>query len=87
VALSQASKVEDDDLVPICAGGDNSAPGNHWPQPLFEAREKDALEGEACRDICLHGASPTWWQGQFRAEWRRLYATVFHRPPAMDAGK
>jgi hypothetical protein len=29
----EAAKYEDDDLVPVCLGGDNASPLNHWPQP------------------------------------------------------
>lgn len=43
---------EDDDLVPVCLGGDNASPLNHWPQPIAEAHAKDHLEAEACRAVC-----------------------------------
>jgi len=46
------SDYEDDDLIPICLGGDNASPLNHWPQPIAEAREKDGVEAEVCRAVC-----------------------------------
>ena len=36
--------VEDDDRVPLCLGGNNADPRNHWPQAWEQAREKDRLE-------------------------------------------
>lgn len=47
---------EDDDLVPVCLGGDNADPRNHWPQLWAEARRKDALEWAACRAVCRTGS-------------------------------
>jgi hypothetical protein len=29
---SEAGRYEDDDPVPICLGGDNASPLNHWPE-------------------------------------------------------
>jgi hypothetical protein len=40
---------EDDDRVPVCLGGDNADPRNHWAQPLAEAHVKDGFEDWACR--------------------------------------
>jgi hypothetical protein len=67
--------------VPVCLAGSNSDPANHWPQPIAEAREKNDLERYACRDVCQNGASLLWYQNGFRADWRVLYATLFHRQP------
>lgn len=49
---SDARRVEDDDRVPICAGGDNASPLNHWPQSWRQAREKDREEERICRAVC-----------------------------------
>ena len=53
---------EDDDLIPICAGGDNADPRNHWPQrcdgwrgPVCiagPARKKELEEPRTCRAVC-----------------------------------
>jgi hypothetical protein len=53
---------EDDDLIPICAGGDNADPRNHWPQrcdawrgPVCiagPAHQKDWQEARTCRAVC-----------------------------------
>jgi hypothetical protein len=40
-------KYEFDHLIPLCAGGANTA-DNLWPQPITEAHEKDKLEDEIC---------------------------------------
>ena len=72
---------EDDDLIPVCLGGDNADPRNHWPQPLAEAHEKDDLEWYACRDVCESGDSLAWWQSGFRIDWRPLYRKIFRRDP------
>jgi hypothetical protein len=38
--------------VPICLGGDNSSPLNHWPEPWDKAERKDELERRMCRAVC-----------------------------------
>jgi hypothetical protein len=38
--------------VPICLGGDNASPLNHWPEPQEEAERKDELERRVCRAVC-----------------------------------
>jgi hypothetical protein len=53
IAPANARQYEDDDLVPVCLGGNNADPRNHWTQPIAEAREKDEkLEWPICRAIC-----------------------------------
>jgi hypothetical protein len=42
----------EDDRLPLCLGGDNSSPLNHWPQPWGEARLKGQLEREICIRLC-----------------------------------
>jgi hypothetical protein len=32
IAPDRASLFEDDDLIPVCLGGNNASPMNHWPQ-------------------------------------------------------
>jgi hypothetical protein len=53
IPLSDAGLYEDDDLVPVCLGGDNADPRNHWPQPIAEAGAKDQDEADMCRAACL----------------------------------
>lgn len=64
VALADCHNYEDDDLLPICAGGDNADPRNHGLQRCEEWREengvseciagaaakKDGLEREQCNN-------------------------------------
>lgn len=73
--LGQARYYEDDDRVPVCAGGDNADPRNHWAEPLREAHEKDKLEAKACRLVCEGkvplGEAQGWFLGDFREQmWR-----------------
>jgi hypothetical protein len=44
------------DLIPVCLGGNNASPLNHWPQLIsgeLGAEAKDAFEHRACSEICL----------------------------------
>jgi hypothetical protein len=81
IPMSRAAEFEDDGLIPICLGGDNADPRNHWPMKWDEAVTKDELEGYACRQVCIHGASVIWWQNGFRTDWRTLYRQVMGRNP------
>lgn len=74
--------VEDDDRVPVCLGGDNGNPRNHWPEPLAQAHEKDRLEAEVCRLVCDDRAM-TLQAGQemFLGDWRVGYRQVFGEGP------
>ncbi len=64
---------EDDDLVPVCLGGDNANPLNHWPMPWPEAREKDELEGQTCRAVCAGRMTPEAGQAIFTSgRWREM---------------
>ena len=35
IAPDRAFLFEDDDLIPVCLGGNNASPLNHWPQAAF----------------------------------------------------
>jgi hypothetical protein len=61
---------EDDDLIPVCAGGDNADPRNHWPQPWAAARIKDEEEAHYCRAVCAGSVSLDQAQDHFR-HWGR----------------
>jgi hypothetical protein len=53
--LPNAALYEDDDLIPVCLGGDNASPLNHWQQPDSTtpgAVDKDMLEERICREVC-----------------------------------
>lgn len=52
IPQNQRSLYEDDDRIPLCLGGDNADPRNHWPQPWNEAEVKDRLEREICKAVC-----------------------------------
>ncbi|MBO0712892.1 MAG: hypothetical protein J2P47_16590 [Acetobacteraceae bacterium] len=56
IPLDRADLYEDDDLVPVCLGGDNASPLNHWPQPNSATpgvADKDMLEQHLCTKVCL----------------------------------
>ena len=63
---------EDDDRVPVCLGGDNASPLNHWPQKWPEAKIKDRLEDAVCRQVCALNSKMTVERGQaiFLGDWR-----------------
>ncbi len=61
---------EDDDRIPVCVGGDNADPRNHWPQPWPEARIKDHLEWRVCRDVCAGRMTLQDGQAIFLGDWR-----------------
>ena len=74
--------VEDDDRVPVCLGGDNADPRNHWPQRWQEAREKDRLEALVCRLVCDdHAITLRAGQAIFLGDWREGYRRMFGTPP------
>jgi hypothetical protein len=68
---SDAHLYEDDDRVPVCLGGDNASPLNHWPQRWSEARDKDALEWRVCREVCEGGMSLDRAHLLFLGDWRQ----------------
>ena len=89
---SQAHDVEDDDRIPVCSGGDNADPRNHWPQSCTgweglrcvsgPAFEKDRLEAWGCRAVCdEHRLSLAAAQRMFLGDWRAAYRQVFERAP------
>ena len=49
---SAMSAVEDDDRLPVCAGGANADPRNHWPELWADAHAKDRIEARICRMVC-----------------------------------
>lgn len=78
ISQDQSSQVEDDDLIPVCLGGDNASPKNHWPQQWqgqWNATVKDDLEWRVCREDCelrddtkiIHD------QQEFRTNWITLW--------------
>jgi hypothetical protein len=79
---SVTSLVEDDDRVPVCLGGDNADPRNHWPQPWAQAREKDRLETAICRMVCNgHAMTLEAAQAIFLGDWSMSYQRIFGRVP------
>ena len=68
----------DDDLVPVCLGGNNASPQNHWPQSYsgeWGAETKDALERRMCAEICRirDDAELARYQADFAENWIALY--------------
>ena len=53
IAPSDAARYEDDDLIPVCLGGDNASPLNHWPQPLGVVLNERASTSSAVRSSPL----------------------------------
>lgn len=77
------SEVEDDDRVPVCLGGDNASPLNHWAMRAPEYHAKDRAEAEVCRRVCRHHTM-TLQAGQaifLAPDWRDGYRQVFGTPP------
>lgn len=78
---SMAALFEDDDRVPVCLGGDNADPANHWAQRCDkwsedhrcvagEAHGKDVLEERVCKAVCAHQLSPEQGRAIFLGDWR-----------------
>ena len=77
IPRSQSRLYQDDDRVPLCLGGNNADPRNHWPQPWQEARLKDRLERKVCIAVCdRHSMSLDEAQRLFLGDWRRAYRTI-----------
>jgi hypothetical protein len=70
---SEAARYEDDDRVPICLGGDNASPLNHWPEPWDQAKRKDELERRMCRTVCAGEIALPAAQAVFLGDWRNAY--------------
>jgi hypothetical protein len=70
IPQAEADRYEDDDRVPICLGGDNASPLNHWPEPWEEAERKDALERRICRAVCAGRLTLPAAQAIFLGDWR-----------------
>lgn len=77
IPLAERNDYTDDDRVPICPGGDNASLLNHWPEPFFEAEQKDRLERRLCRAVCAGGISLKAAQAIFLGDWR---AQAVHHP-------
>ena len=77
IPRSQSRFYEDDDRVPLCLGGNNADPRNHWPQPRTDAELKDRLEREVCIAVCdRHSMSLDEAQRLFLGDWRRAYGMI-----------
>lgn len=82
--LSFARLVEDDDRYPVCLGGDNANPLNHWPQNRtgpWNAHDKDHLEDKVCEMVKSGEMTIEAGDGIFAGDWRDGYIQVFGRPP------
>jgi hypothetical protein len=82
IPRSQGNLYEDDDRVPLCAGGDNADPRNHWPMRWSDAELKDELEREVCVRVCnWRTMSLDVAQRLFLGDWREGYREIFGRTP------
>jgi hypothetical protein len=63
---SRIEDYEDDDLIPVCLGGDNASALNHWPQPWAEADRKDEIEADMCARVCAGDMTVEQGQAFFR---------------------
>ena len=52
ISPAKRQNYTDDDRVPVCLGGDNASPKNHWAEPWRDAERKDRIEDLMCRDVC-----------------------------------
>jgi hypothetical protein len=82
IAPAEAALYEDDDLIPVCLGGDNASPLNHWPQPLggeWGAEKKDMLERQLCAAVCRDrdDSELARYQAAFARDWTALWRLVF----------
>lgn len=76
VPWNERRNFEDDDRIPVCLGGDNSSPQNHWMQPGWGAwnyHMKDVLETRACREVCAGRVDLVVAQSWFLGDWRVAY--------------
>ena len=82
IAPAEAALYEDDDLIPVCLGGDNASPLNHWPQPLggeWGAEKKDMLERQLCAAVCRDrdDSELARYPAAFARDWTALWRLVF----------
>ena len=75
IPLRRARDFEDDDRIPVCGGGDNADPRNHWPEPWAEAHVKDRLEAATCRAVCAGRITLQHAQAIFLGDWRPYLGT------------
>lgn len=68
--LERAS-FEVDHVVPLCLGGSNAI-SNLWPQPIVDARVKDAAEVLAHREVCSGRTRVSVAQAAFAHDWRTV---------------
>jgi hypothetical protein len=78
IGEDRASLFEDDDLIPVCLGGDNASPQNHWPQPNGAtpgAADKDLLEQRICAEVCRSRDDGLLakYQAAFAKDWTALW--------------
>jgi hypothetical protein len=78
ISPDQADLFEDDDLIPVCLGGENASPLNHWAQPYDAtpgAADKDVLERRLCTRACLtrDDAQLARYQAAFAKDWVALW--------------
>lgn len=81
LSVSDAPKYEDDDRVPVCLGGNNADPKNHWPQAWPEAKIKDRLDAGACRMVCEGKVPLATARSWFLGDWRKGYEAAFGEAP------
>jgi hypothetical protein len=85
IARDQAALYEDDDLIPVCLGGDNASPLNHWPQLNAAqpgAADKDRLEVRICARVCRDrdDGELSRYQAAFAQDWIALWRRETHHP-------
>lgn len=83
VPWAEHHSYEDDDRVPVCLGGDNADPGNHWAQPSNTLTQmgyetKDIMDAGACRLLREGKVTLKEAQSWFLApDWRPVYCQHF----------
>lgn len=85
VPWSDRARVEDDHIIPLCAGGSDDT-ANRWPQyregVTWKSGDKDLLEAAGCRALCgSHTMTLQQVQALFMPDWRVAFCGFWPDDP------